>query len=470
VPLRIQEVPALPALPNAGSAGTSWILSGEFAAIETGAGDTTTKLGALTGTNPATKLTTFGGSGVKSLEVGELNTSSTFAGAISDNSQGGGGTGIMALRKVGTGTLTLSGANNYTGPTDVLAGTLEIQNNFSFNSSINVAAGAALTLNIANDVKLLKGVSGGGNIDVTGTGATARLAGDDSGFTGAFTLPAAARGMMWSGPNAGSASASWNISGEFGYVETGAGDTTTKLGALSGTNSNTRISSFGGSGVKTLEVGELGTNTTFAGMIADKENSGGGTATIALKKVGAGTLTLSGTVVQTGGTTVDAGTLLVTGSIKGTTVNPSGTLAGTGTIIGDVNILGGTLSPGDNGIGDLFVLGAVHLSNASTLRIDLGPIFSDMVHNTGALTYDGTLRLSLADGYQPSIGSIFQFFSYPSAAHTGAFDSIVFDQPGYAATYDYNTGFLTVVPEPSTCALTALALAGITLRRRKAKS
>jgi T5SS/PEP-CTERM-associated repeat protein/autotransporter-associated beta strand protein len=456
--------------PNAGSASASWILSGEFAAIETGAGDTTTKLGTLTGTNPATKLTTFGGSGVKTLEVGELNTASFFAGIISDNSQGGGGTGVMALKKVGTAPLFLSGANNYTGPTNILAGTLEIQNNFSFNSPIFVDASAALTLNIANDVRLLKGVSGGGNIDVTGTGATARLAGDNSGFTGSFTLPTTARGMMWSSPNAGSALASWNLSGEFGYVETGAGNTTARLGALSGTNPDTRIASFGGSGVKTLEVGALGINTTFAGNIVNSESSGGGTGTLALKKVGAGTLTLSGTVAHTGGTTVDAGTLLVTGSIRGTTVNPGGTLAGTGTIIGDVNMVGGTLSPGDNGIGDLHVLGAVHLSDASTLRIELGPVLPDQVHNTGALTYDGTLLLSLADGYQPSIGEIFQFFSYPSAPHTGTFDTIVFDQPGYSATYDYSIGFLTVVPEPSACALIGVALSGLALRRRKAKS
>jgi autotransporter-associated beta strand protein/T5SS/PEP-CTERM-associated repeat protein len=470
---------------DAGSAAASWNLSGEFAAIETGFGSTTTHLGQLTGTNSATKLTTFGGTGIKTLEVGALNTNTSFAGAIANDSQGGGGTGVVALKKVGTGKLTLAGANTYTGPTSVLGGTLEIQNNNSFNSPISVDAPAALTLNIANDVKLLQGVSGAGDINVIGTGATARLAGDNSGFTGTFTLPNTARGMMWSHANAGSALASWNLSGQFVAIETGAGNTTTKLGALSGTNPNTDISAFGGSGVKTLEIGALGTNTTFAG---DFRN---GNATVALRKVGPGTLTLAGTDAHTGGTTVDGGTLQITGSVLGTaTVNAGGTLslagmaninndvtvnggtlAGTGVIAGDVHVTSGTLAPGDDGTGTLSILGggSLTLSSASTTFIELSQSIPIGLLNCTNITYDGTLRVSLIGGFQPIEGQSFSIFA-TSPSSTGTFDSIVFDQPGYAGTFNYTTGSLTIVPEPSACALAAFALGGFALRRRRSRA
>ena len=53
------------------------------------------------------------------LTVGTNDQSSTFAGTIQNSGAGG-----LSLAKVGTGTLTLSGANTYTGGTTVSAGTL----------------------------------------------------------------------------------------------------------------------------------------------------------------------------------------------------------------------------------------------------------------------------------------------------------------------------------------------------------
>jgi len=81
--------------------------------------------------------------GGNTLTVGSNNLTTTFSGSVT----GGGG-----LTKVGTGTLTLSGSNNYSGATTVNNGTLTIDNNnttiqrLPLTSSIAVNSGGTLLL------------------------------------------------------------------------------------------------------------------------------------------------------------------------------------------------------------------------------------------------------------------------------------------------------------------------------------
>ena len=101
------------------------------------------------------------------LSVGALNLSTTFGGVLADN------TGAMALNKVGTGRLTLTNANTYSGATVVNGGGLFLQ-----------GTGASLGF---GSVTVNAGASFGGNGSVNGpvtlsSGATLQL-------DGALTAP-----------------------------------------------------------------------------------------------------------------------------------------------------------------------------------------------------------------------------------------------------------------------------------------
>jgi autotransporter-associated beta strand protein/adhesin HecA-like repeat protein len=234
--------------------------------------------------------------------------------------------GSSGLTLTGTGVLTLGAATTYTGTTTIISGTLELANGIlnstavTLSTPISILSGATLSADIAGNINLSGAISGPGTVNLVDAGSqTFRLYGSNSGFTGNFSEPSATRGMMWSdnvgAGNAaltGSAAAAWDISGSFGFIETaGAATPTVQLGSLSGSTSTTTLGGFGGSGIKTFQVGALNTNTSFAGAIQDNPQATG-TPTIAFIKVGTGTLTLSGTNTYSAATTVDAGTLSFT--------------------------------------------------------------------------------------------------------------------------------------------------------------
>jgi len=130
---------------------------------------------------------------------------------------------------------------------------------------------------------------------------------------------------------------------------------------------------------------------TFAGVI-----SGSG----AFQQNGSGISSLTSANTYTGTTFINAGTLIVDGSIASsslTTVNVGGTLGGNG-IVGNTVINGGTLSPG-NSIGVLTVQGSLVFTAASSYMVEVSPANSDRVNVSGAATLGGaTVQANFAAG------------------------------------------------------------------------
>ena len=114
--------------------------------------------------------------GGSNLTVGSNNLSTTFSGSIEDcgiNCQTGG-----SLTKIGTGTLTLSGANTYTGVTTVSAGTILVTTRPSSgtgNNKVKVNAGTLGGTGVIGGAVTIGRGSGPGAFLAPGTTSTGTL-------------------------------------------------------------------------------------------------------------------------------------------------------------------------------------------------------------------------------------------------------------------------------------------------------
>jgi autotransporter-associated beta strand protein len=114
-----------------------------------------------------------------------------------------------------------------------------------------------------------------------------------------------------------------------------------------------------------------------------------------LIQAGPGTTVLSGQSTYTGPTTVDAGTLSITGSITSSVfVNSGGVLSGSGAVGATTINDGGLLAPSNPG-GALTVQGNLVFSTAGAYLVELNNNLSDRVHVTGSATLSGSVIVAL---------------------------------------------------------------------------
>jgi fibronectin-binding autotransporter adhesin len=192
-------------------------------------------------------------------------------------------TGTRGLIKNGVGQLTLSGTCNYTGPTQINAGTLEVT--------------GASTLNGV--------ISGVGTLRKTGT-AILTIGGNNTYSGGTSFVSSGLAGLIEYSSNNAFGTGLFTLSNAAGRIDSGGSVT-----LPNGFQLNTA-----------LQIRTLGANTiTFTGNIAGTGN---------VSKTGNGTIVLSGTLTYTGQTIITTGFLRAfktTGSSTATaTFQSSGTL------------------------------------------------------------------------------------------------------------------------------------------------
>ena len=319
-----------------------------------------------------------------------------------------------SLTKAGAGTLTLSGANTYSGGTTLSAGTIAVGNNAGLGTG-SLAMADSTTLQAASAVTLVN------NIGVTGA-ASINTNGNDLGLTGNITgtggVTKSGSGVLTlSGTNTYNDSTTISA----GSIKAGAANTLSPNSAVtvnSGASLNLNnfsqvIGSLAGAGntslgSATLATGGNNASTSYSGVID---------GTGALTKTGSGTFTLSGANTYSGGTTVSAGTLIGdTTSLQGNIINNaalqfnqstsgsySGVMSGTGTV--DILGAGAVTLSGANTYS-----GQTTISSGSTLALaNTGSIAnSSLVTNNG--TFDiqqKTVNTSLSGNYvQSSAGTL----------------------------------------------------------------
>jgi hypothetical protein len=154
-----------------------------------------------------------------------------------------------------------------------------------------------------------------------------------------------------------------------------------------------------------------------------------------------------------------AGTTTIDGILSAADVNlDGGTLNGTGSIQANVTNAA-TIQAGDQAPGTLSVQGNYTQTSTGTLNIGLGSLSQfGQLASTGSVNLDGTLNVTLVNGFTPSPGDSFQIIPY--VAHSGDFvtENGLNLGNGNTLVPAYNTEALTLVTSGGTQSLTTVTV------------
>ncbi|WP_118998561.1 autotransporter-associated beta strand repeat-containing protein [Salmonella enterica] len=421
------------------------------------------------GTLVANNVEALGTGNVTDNATLELNTGGDFDNAISGSGQ---------VVKSGDKTLTLSGANSYTGGTTISGGTL-VATNVEALGSGDVTDNATLELNTGGTFDNV--ISGSGQVVKSGD-EMLTLSGANS-YTGGTTISGGTLVVsnveaLGSGDVTDNATLELNTGGTFDNVISGSGQVVKsgdEMLTLSGANSYTGGTTISGgtlvaSNVEALGSGDVTDNATLelnTGGDFDNAISGSGQVV----KSGDDALTLSGNNSYTGGTLISDGTLVAsnvealgsgdvtndavlelnTGGDFDNAISGSGqvvksgdktlTLSGANSYTGGTTISGGTLVASN-----VEALGSGDITDNATLELNTGGDFDNAISGSGQVVKSGdeTLTLSGTNTYTggTTISGGTLIATHVNALGTGAIDnraSLLLDASGQFAVTDLTT-------------------------------
>jgi autotransporter-associated beta strand protein len=430
-------------------------------------------------------------------------------------------TGTGTITKIGLGTTVLTGNNSNSGGTIISTGVLQIGDGGTSGSITgNIIDNAALVFNRSDNVALSGSISGSGRLEEAGGGTLALsgnisnalvasngriVVGPTSTFSGNVTTGALGRVENGGGvihvtnlDNAGVLSGTADLSGSF--LNRSTGDVRVAPGQRiliqsTSPSTNAGLVEVLGNAVNQAEFEAVGPFTNAAGgnsLIAARYASlrfNSGLTNHGSLSVNYGTSDVfgminngtNGTIAIAGGAGVtfyndvtNNGSLVVS-AVGGTRSSAVflGTLTGSGGIRGggDVFIMG-DLRPG-NSPSEVSYTANMYLGASSQTVMELGGLQSgtqaDKVDVTGTLSLGGGLTVVSYNGFQPTLGDKFDLID--ATTTTGAFSSISLPQLSTGLQWDTSAlstnGVISVVPEPTTLGL--FAVAGLAAMRRRRK-